>query len=115
MPLPLGIVLVVAFMIGGVLVMGPLGIVGGAGAALLLWAHSTDFVQALREDLDRRDREDRERPGGEEERFTPLRAVVLAALTLLMLYVIIGMAVEQAGQAPRRRSGPARVPEPVPG
>ena len=54
-------------------------------------------------DADLDDLADRERPGGEEERFTPLRAVVLAALTLLMLYVIIGMAVEQAGSFARKR------------
>jgi hypothetical protein len=97
MPLPLAIALVVAFTVGGVLVMGPIGILGGAGAALLLWAYSADFVEALREDLARRDREDREGPDGAEARFTPLRAVILAALTLLMLYVVIGMAVDRAG------------------
>ena len=97
MPLPLGITLVVVFTIGGVRIMGPIGIIGGAGAALLLWAHSAEFVEALREDLERRDREDRERPDGAEARFTPLRAVILAALTLLMLYVVIGMAVDRAG------------------
>jgi hypothetical protein len=97
MPLPLGITLVVVFTIGGAVILGPIGIIGGAGAALLLWAHSADFVEGLREDLERRDQEDMARPHGDEERFTPLRAVILAALTLLMLYVVIGMAVDRAG------------------
>ena len=83
MPLPLLAFLFVALTIGGAVIMGLIGILGGTGAAVLAWLYYGQFLDALAEDRERRERG--------EPPFKPLEIATLVAIVLGS--ILIGLTV----------------------
>jgi hypothetical protein len=79
MPLPLLAVLFVVLTVGGAVIMGPIGILGGAGAAVLAWLYYGQLLDALAEDRERRERGE---PPAKPFDIAALVAIVLASILI---------------------------------
>jgi hypothetical protein len=74
------VAMLIVFPIVGGAVKGPIGVIGGIGAALLLWCRHVKFVDDLKEDRERRARG--------EPPFTRLELVLAAAILGAAAFVI---------------------------
>lgn len=77
MPLPVLAVLFVVLVICGAVIMGPIGIVAGAGAAILAWLYCGQLFDDLEKERERRERGEPQFKPGDVAFYT---VVVLAAL-----------------------------------
>ncbi|HEX2555377.1 MAG TPA: hypothetical protein VHL98_16885 [Microvirga sp.] len=91
MHLPVLAVLLVVLPIGGAVITGRIGLIGGAGAAVLAWLYYGQFLDALEEERRRREQ------GG--PRFEPREVAFYTVVVLVAALVAFALnrVYEQAG------------------